>query len=112
MIATAQHRFARISARKARLVVDLVRGLPVSQALNVLKLTPKRAAGMVDKVVKSAWANANQLDPHADEDAYRVKEVRVDGGLMMKRIRARSMGRAVRIRRRTSHITVVVSDEK
>ena len=112
MIATAQHRFARISARKARLVVDLVRGLPVSKALNVLKLTPKRAAGMVDKVVKSAWANANQLDPHADEDTYRITEVRVDGGPMFKRIRARAMGRAVRIRKRTSHITVVVSDGK
>ena len=111
MIATAQHKFARISARKARLVVDLIRGLPVERALNVLDFTDKHAASMVKKVLRSAWANASQLDPHADESAFRVSEVRVDGGPMFKRIRARAMGRAVRIRKRTSHITIVVSDE-
>ncbi|HUW30622.1 MAG TPA: 50S ribosomal protein L22 [Planctomycetota bacterium] len=112
MIATAQHRFARISARKARLVIDLIRGLPVSKALNVLTLTDKRASGMISKVLRSALANARQQDAHADEDAVRVAEARVDGGPMFKRIRARAMGRAVRIRRRTSHITIVLSDEK
>jgi len=111
MIAKAQHRFARISARKARLVGDLVRNLRVNEALGVLAVTNKRAATIIDKVVRSAWSNANQLDPHADEENFRVSEVRIDGGPMIKRIRPRAMGRAVRIRKRTSHITVVVSDE-
>jgi large subunit ribosomal protein L22 len=112
MLAKAQHRFARISPRKARLVGDLVRGLRVNEALGVLSLTNKRAAAIIDKVVRSAWANVNQADPHADEESYRVSEVRVDGGPMSKRIRPRAMGRAVRIRKRTSHITVVVSDQR
>jgi len=111
MKARAQHRFARISPRKARLVGDLVRGLPVNRALGVLAVTNKRAASIIDKVVRSAWANVNQADPRADEEAFRVSEVRVDGGPMIKRIRPRAMGRAVRIRKRTSHITVVVSNE-
>ena len=111
MIARARHRFAPISARKARLVGDLIRGLPVTQALGVLALTNKRAATVVDKVVRSAWANANQADPHADEEAYRISELRIDGGPMFKKIRPRAMGRAVRIRRRSSHITVILSDE-
>ena len=111
MIARAQHRFARISARKARLVIDLIRGLPVSRAFNVLTMTDKRAAGMIGKVLRSAWANAHQQDPHAEEDKVRVAEAKIDGGPMLKRIRARAMGRAVRIRRRSSHITIVLSDE-
>jgi len=111
MIATAQHKYAPISPRKARLVGDLIRGLPVNQALGVLALTNKRAATIIDKVVRSAWANANQADSHADEETYRVSELRVDCGPMFKRIRPRAMGRAVRIRRRSSHITVVLSDE-
>jgi len=112
MISRAEHRYARISARKARLVADLIRGLPLNRALNVLTLTNKRAAGMFDKVVRSAWANAHQQDPHADEDTFRVAECRVDGGPMFKRIQARAMGRAVRIKKRTSHIVVVLSDGK
>ena len=112
MEARAEHRYARISARKARLVVDLIRGLPVKRAFGVLMVTNKRASGMINKVLRSAWANAHQLDPHADEDAFRVAEVRVDGGPMFKRIRARAMGRAVKIKKRTSHITIVVSDGK
>ena len=112
MIARAQHRFARISARKARLVIDLIRGLPVSKAFNVLMLTDKRASGMIAKVLRSAWANAHQQDAHADEDTVRVAEARVDGGPMFKRIHPRAMGRAVRIRKRTSHITVVVAEKQ
>jgi len=92
-------------------VGDLIRGLPVNEALGVLALTNKRAAAVIDKVVRSAWANANQSDPRADEEAYRVSELRIDGGPMLKRIRPRAMGRAVRIRKRTCHITIVVSDE-
>jgi len=110
MEARAQHKFARISARKARLVADLVRGLPVNKAMNVLTVTNKRAAAMIDKVVRSAWANLQQEFAHADEKDFRVSEIKVDGGPMFKRIRPRAMGRAVRIRKRTSHITVVVSD--
>ena len=112
MEARAEHRYARISARKARLVVDLIRGLPVKHAFNVLAVTNKRASSMVNKVLRSAWANAHQQDPHADEDTFRVAEVRVDGGPMFKRIRARAMGRACRVRKRTAHITIIVSDGK
>jgi len=112
MKARAEHRFARISARKARLVAGLLRGLPVNQAMDVLMLTNKRGASLIDKVLRSAWANASQQDPHADEETYRVAEVRIDGGPMFKRIRPRAMGRAARIRKRTSHITIVISDGK
>jgi large subunit ribosomal protein L22 len=111
MTGTAQHKFARISATKARPVANLIRGLTVDQALGVLALTNKRAATMIDKVLRSAWANVHQVDSRADSEDYRVSELRIDGGPMFKRIRPRAMGRAVRIRKRTSHISLVLSNE-
>jgi large subunit ribosomal protein L22 len=110
MQALAKLRFARISAQKGRLVADQIRGLPVEQALNVLAFSKKKGASMMKKVLDSAVANAENNEG-ADVDELRVKAVWVDEGPTMKRIRARAKGRAARILKRTSHITVTVADE-
>ncbi|ART80665.1 MULTISPECIES: 50S ribosomal protein L22 [Oceanisphaera] len=109
MEAIAKHRFARTSAQKARLVADQVRGLSVDKALNVLAFSPKKAAVLVKKVLESAIANAEHNEG-ADIDELTVAKIFVDEGPTMKRIRPRAKGRADRIMKRTSHITVVVSD--
>ncbi|GAA3717335.1 large subunit ribosomal protein L22 [Oceanisphaera litoralis] len=109
MEAIAKHRFARTSAQKARLVADQVRGLTVDKALNVLTFSPKKAAVLVKKVLESAIANAEHNEG-ADIDELTVAKIFVDEGPTMKRIRPRAKGRADRIMKRTSHITVVVSD--
>lgn len=100
----------RISPRKARLVVDLVRGKPVSDALDILNFSTHKAAGLVRKVVESAIANAENNEG-ADIDELKISEIYVNEGLTMKRIRPRAKGRADRIFKRTSHITVTVTDE-
>jgi large subunit ribosomal protein L22 len=100
----------RISPQKARLVVDLVRGKPVSEALDILTFSTQKAAGLVRKIVESAIANAENNEA-ADVDELRISEVFVNEGLIMKRIKPRAKGRADRIFKRTSHITVTVSDE-
>ncbi|NKF52005.1 50S ribosomal protein L22 [Shewanella sp. WXL01] len=105
----AKHRFARTSAQKARLVADQIRGLPVSKALEILTFSPKKAAVLVKKVLDSAIANAEHNEG-ADIDELKVGKVFVDEGPTMKRIMPRAKGRADRIMKRTSHITVVVSD--
>jgi large subunit ribosomal protein L22 len=110
MQAVAKLRFARISAQKGRLVADQIRGLPVEQALNVLAFSNKKGASMMKKVLDSAVANAENNEG-ADVDELKVKAVWVDEGPTMKRIRARAKGRAARILKRTSHITVTVADE-
>lgn len=110
MQAVAKLRFARISAQKGRLVADQIRGLPVEQALNILSFSTKKGAVMVKKVLDSAIANAENNEG-ADVDELTVKYVTVDEGPTMKRIRARAKGRASRILKRTSHITVTVADE-
>ncbi|GFG73116.1 50S ribosomal protein L22 [Mycobacterium botniense] len=105
--AVAKARFVRVSASKARRVIDLVRGKPVSDALDILRWAPQAASKPVAKVIASAAANAqnnNGLDP----DSLVVATVYADEGPTAKRIRPRAQGRAFRIRRRTSHITVVV----
>lgn len=104
----AQHRHARSSAQKVRLVADLIRGKKVSQALDILTYTNK-AAVLVKKVLESAIANAEHNDG-ADIDDLKVAKIFVDEGPSMKRIMPRAKGRADRILKRTSHITVVVSD--
>ena len=104
-------RYVRISPRKARLVVDLIRGQDVAAAINILKYTHKAASRVVEKVLKSAIANAVDREL-GDPDNLRVTRVYVDGGPIMKRFRARSMGRAHPIKKRTSHITVVVTQKK
>ena len=104
--ARAIWRRARMSTSKVRLVVDLIRGKQVDNALAILQNSPKKAARMVEKVLKSAIANAEQkgLDP----EELIVKRAYVDEGPTMKRVRPRAMGRANIRRRRTCHITVVV----
>jgi large subunit ribosomal protein L22 len=105
--ATLKH--AHISAQKARLVADQVRGLPVEKALNVLSFSSKKAAGMVLKVLESAIANAEHNEG-ADIDELKVASIFVNEGRTMKRFRARAKGRGTRILKRNSHITVTVGD--
>jgi large subunit ribosomal protein L22 len=109
MEAVAKAKFLRISPQKARLMADAIRGLKVGEALNKLQFTPKKSARLFSKVVNSAVANASQR-PGVDVDALYVKQAFVDGGPTLKRWRARAMGRAYGIRKRTSHITVVVAE--
>ncbi len=109
MQALAKHKFARSSAQKTRLVADQIRGLTVGKALDVLTHSPKKAAELVKKVLLSAIANAEHNEG-ADIDALKVKTVFVDEGPSMKRIKPRAKGRADRIVKRTSHITVIVAD--
>ena len=105
--ARAQARFVRITPMKARRVVDLIRGLPADQARNVLTFAPQAASETVAKVLASAVANAEHNE-RLDPDTLWVSEAYVDEGPTMKRFRPRAQGRAYRIRKRTSHITVVV----
>lgn len=102
---------ARISARKVKIVIDLIRGKSVSEALAILKYTPKAASPLVEKLVKSAIANAeNNFNMKADK--LYVAEVYANQGTTMKRIRAATQGRANRIRKRTSHVTVVLKERE
>ena len=99
---------ARVSAQKARLVADQIRGKPVEEALNVLAFSTKKAAAMVRKVLNSAIANAEH-NQGADVDELKVSTVFVDEGTTLKRIMPRAKGRADRISKRTCHITVKVA---
>jgi large subunit ribosomal protein L22 len=98
-------KYVRIAPRKARLVADEIRGKSYPEARSLLRFTNKRAAKIVDDVLKSAAANAEH-NTDADADELRVKIIKVDEGPTIKRYRARAMGRATMIRKRTSHITV------
>ena len=109
MEAKATAKYVRISPRKARIVADIIKGKPVEDALNILKYTPKKAARIINKVLNSALANAEQ-NYTLDVDNLYVKQVRIDGGPSWKRIQPRAMGRAYRILKRTSHITVIVDE--
>ena len=110
MATTAKFRYAHISAQKLRLVADQVRGLPVDKAINVLNFSNKKAAGIIKKVLESAIANAEHNDG-ADIDELKVSLICVDEGPSMKRLRARARGRADRITKRTSHVTVSLSEQ-
>lgn len=99
----------RISAQKARLVADRVRGKPVADALDILAFSNQKSAVLVRKVVESAIANAENNEG-ADIDELKVSAIYVNEGMTMKRIKPRAKGRADRILKRTSHITVTVSD--
>lgn len=110
MEVAAKLKGANISAQKARLVADQIRGKNVEEALNVLSFSPKKAAVLVKKVLNSAIANAEHNEG-ADIDELRVSTIFVDEGLTMKRIKPRAKGRADRILKRTCHITVKVADE-
>ncbi len=111
MEVAAKLRFARLSPQKGRLVADQIRGLPVDKALDILAFSPKKGAAMMKKVLESAIANAEHNEG-ADVDELSVTRVFVDQGPTMKRIRPRAKGRANRILKRTSHITVTVGDIK
>lgn len=103
-------RGANLSAQKARLVADTIRGKQIGEALNVLEFSNKKGAEIIKKVLESAIANAEHNDG-ADVDELRVSTVFVDEGTSMKRIRPRAKGRADRILKRTCHITVKVSEK-
>ena len=109
MEVAAKHRGARISAQKARLVADQIRGKGVEEALETLSFSTKKAAQLMKKVLESAIANAEHNDG-LDVDDLTVSTVFVDEGTTMKRIRPRAKGRADRIFKRTCHITVKVAD--
>ncbi len=100
---------ARLSAQKARLVADQIRGKPVEDALNILAYSPKKGAAILKKVLDSAIANAEHNEG-ADVDELKVSTVFVDEGMTMKRIKPRAKGRADRVFKRSCHITVKVAD--
>lgn len=100
-----------IAPQKVRLVADQVRGKPVSEALDILNFSVRKGAVLVRKVLESAIANAENNEG-ADVDELKVSEIYVDAGMTMKRIRPRAKGRADRILKRTSHITVKVTDDE
>lgn len=109
MEVTAKHRFARVSPQKCRLVADQIRGMQVEAALTTLTFGTAKSTELMKKVLESAIANAEHNEG-ADIDELRVSKVMVDEGPTMKRIRPRAKGRANRILKRTSHITVCVAD--
>ena len=104
-------KFVRLSPKKARFVADLVRGKKVDEAVNILKFSTNRAARIIKKVLDSAIANAEN-NQGADVDELKVTRILIDEGPRMKRIRPRAKGRADRIVKRTSHITITVGDRK
>lgn len=111
MEARAVSRHLRISPRKARLVVDMIRGKSVGEALRILDFTPRKAARMVTKTLKSVIANAENTQS-VDVDQLYVKRIAVDEGVTIKRFLPRAHGRATPIRKRTSHITIVVDERQ
>lgn len=111
MEAAAYLKGARISAQKARLVADQVRGKGVEEALNLLTFSPKKAAQLIKKVLNSAIANAEHNEG-ADVDELKVSTIMVDEGVTLKRIMPRAKGRADRISKRSCHITVTVADRQ
>ena len=109
--ARAEARYIRISAQKARLVIDLIRGQQAGKAITILRSTNKKIAPMVEKVLRSAIANAENKNNDIDVDRLFVSEAYVNEGPRMKRIRPAPMGRAYRYQRRISHIVVAVSEK-
>ena len=112
MEAKAEARYIRVSAQKARLVVDLIRGLQAGQAINTLRAANKRIAPTVEKVLHSAIANATNNHDDVDVDRLFVSEAYVNEGPRQKRIRPAPMGRAYRYQRRTAHIVIKVAEKK
>jgi len=111
MEAKAQAKMVRISSRKVKLVIDLIRGKKVGEAFAILRLTPKAASPVVEKLLKSAVANAEH-NYNMDLDKLYVKEIYVGEGPTLKRFRPRAQGRATQILKRTSHTTVVVAEKE
>jgi len=111
MEARAQAKFIRISPRKARQVIDLIRGKNINEAVAILKNTSKKASRIIEKVLNSAVANAENNHDMIVDELY-ISEAYINEGPTMKRFRARAQGQASRIRKRTSHIIIKVSDGK
>ncbi len=112
MEVTARHKYLQTSPQKVRLVADQIRGKDVQDAANILELSKKAAARPLRKLLQSAIANAENLDDQLDVDRLYVKEIFVDGGPTLKRIRPQPMGRAFRILKRQSHITIKLDTRK
>jgi len=112
MEARAEARYMRVSPQKARLVVDLIRGKRAEEALNILRFTRKGIAGAVEKLLRSAIANASERFERLDVDTLYVVKTYVNDGPRQKRIRPAPMGRAYRYQRRTSHIAIYVGDRQ
>jgi large subunit ribosomal protein L22 len=102
-------RYVRISPQKVRMLADAIKGKPVDKALNMLRFMPQKSAGIIEKVLRSAVANADQ-QPDIDIDSLIVGNLLVDCGPMFKRFRARARGRGTRILKRSSHVTVVLTE--
>ncbi|MFW5972075.1 MAG: 50S ribosomal protein L22 [Bacillota bacterium] len=111
MEAKAHAKHIRISSRKARQVMDLIRGKDVGEAIGILKNTPKKASKLIEKVLDSAVANAENNNGMIADELY-IKEAYVNEGPTMKRWRPRAQGMASPIRKRMSHISIILSDEK
>ena len=109
--ARATLKYARISARKVKIVADLIRGKNIDEALAIVKFTPKASSEVIEKLLKSAIANAENNHGMSHDKLY-VAEIFANQGPTLKRIRPAAKGSAVRIRKRTSHITIVLRDDK
>ena len=112
MAFTAKHRFARISPRKARLLMDLIRGRDVDDAITMLKFSKQRASGMIEKVVRSAVANATEQEVGARQNALFVAKAWVDPGPVIKRFQPKDRGKAYPINKRTSHLIVEIDERE
>ncbi|HIJ59057.1 MAG TPA: 50S ribosomal protein L22 [Nitrospirae bacterium] len=111
METSATLRMARITPRKAKRVIDLIKGKMASDAVMALKFMPYKAAKAIEKLLKSAMSNATQKYNYIDIDKLRIKTAYVGQGPVMKRIETRAMGRANIIKKRTSHITIILTEE-
>lgn len=106
----AKHRFARIAPRKARLLMDLIRGRDVDDAISMLRFSKQRASGMIEKVVRSAVANANEQEEAPPRETLFVAAAWVDPGPVIKRFQPKDRGKAYPIMKRTSHLCVTVDE--
>src|SRR5918992_3055920 len=108
----AKHRFARISPRKARLLMDLVRGRDVDDAINLLRFSKQRVSGMIEKVIRSAVANASEQEVAPKRNALFVAKAWVDPGPVIKRFQPKDRGKAYPINKRTSHLVVTIDERE
>jgi large subunit ribosomal protein L22 len=112
-ISQAAARHVRMSPQKGRLVADLIRDRTVGEALTILRFSEKKKlSGIIEKVLRSAIANAQQKDSNIDVDKLFISGITIDGGPMMKRIRPAPMGRAYRVLKRTSHVRIFLEEKK
>ena len=108
----AKHRFARISPRKARLLMDLVRGRDVDDAINLLRFSKQRVSGMIEKIIRSAVANASEQEVSPSRNTLFVAQAWVDPGPVIKRFQPKDRGKAYSIKKRTSHLVVTIDERE